>query len=117
MKGSTSAGVSELLPVVSAEDLAWQMLCCVMKEQDGAALVSSTWLGLGSVQYCSKFVRGLLIPPRSTAGFRLPVWPVVKSQRDVSSQGQKSLLKMRMDADGNPRHKPGAMFQKNQILH
>lgn len=92
------------------EDARW----FVMKEQDRAALISSTWLGLGSLQYHSMFVQGLPIPLHSTAVFRPPVWPVVKSQRDVSSKGQKSLLKMRMDGGGDPRHKPGAMFQKKK---
>lgn len=56
---------------------------CVLKEQDRASHISSPCLG--NLQYHSRFVQSLLIPLPSTAVFRLPVWPVVKTLRGVSS--------------------------------
>lgn len=57
---------------------------CVLKEQDRASHISSPWLCLGSLHYHSRFVQTLLIPLPSSAVFRLPVWPVVKTLRGVS---------------------------------
>lgn len=67
------------------QDARWR----VVKEQERAAYASSTGLGLGSLQYHSRFVQALPTAPHGTAVFRLPVWLVVKSQSDVSSKVQK----------------------------
>lgn len=57
---------------------------CVLKEQDRASHISSPWLCLGSLHYHSRFVQTLMIPLPSSAVFRLPMWPVVKTLRGVS---------------------------------